>query len=108
MQRDYRSTHHCRDTVVFSICFRPQVNKINPDVENKHPSSFQVLGLIGVTAKKKKSLSKLMDIQTAHLLSAKQVQNGISSNSFFFEHAGELRIISLIRENKLYEGEEKE
>lgn len=81
MQRDYRSTHHCRDTVVFSICFRPQVNKINPDVENKHPSSFQVLGLIGVTAKK--SLSKLMDIQTAHLLSAKQVQNGISSNSFF-------------------------
>lgn len=48
-----------------------------------------------------------MDIQTAHLLSAKQVQNGISSNSFFFEHVGELRIISLIRENKLYKGEEK-
>jgi hypothetical protein len=107
MQRDYRSTHHCRDTAVFSICFRPQVNKINPDVKNKHPSSFQVLGLIGVTAKKK-IIIQADGYSNSSLAFSQQVQNGISSNSFFFEHAGELRIISLIRENKLYKGEDKE
>lgn len=43
-------THHGRYTAVFSIRFRSQVNKINPYVEYKHPSSFQVLGLIRVAA----------------------------------------------------------
>lgn len=106
MQRDYRSTHHCRDTVVFSICFRPQVNKINPDVENKHPSSFQVLGLIGVTAKK--IIIQADGYSNSSLAFSQTSAKWYKQQQFFFEHAGELRIISLIRENKLYEGEEKE
>lgn len=106
MQRDYRSTHHCRDTAVFSICFRPQVNKINPDVENKHPSSFQVLGLIGVTAKK--IIIQADGYSNSSLAFSQTSAKWYKQQQFFFEHAGELRIISLIRENKLYEGEEKE
>jgi hypothetical protein len=35
--------------------------------------------------------------QTVQLLLAKQVQNGIKSNIFFIEHAGELHNISLRR-----------